>query len=510
MKLRRITFRGRTLLGVLLLVAGGAAMAGELINGIAGAAIIGMAIVAFPGAITAAVGVLGTYAAAGSVAWSSFIITDVVAGATGVLAGGLITEYLLGGKNNASTNSSNATAGISVTLETNVKRPNPDPQRFEYPTPNHLDVVAKARYTPDFKTNRQAPLSGFEGIIIDTGAQFNCNPCAPASVSYCEGQGCGAGATGPKVNATYTAQYNASPADTGPEGSVKVFQAWGWTVWKTSEFVGCNESYATMPDGSCLLLGGATPKKNNTPCQLIRDAQGNFVSDPANPKCARDSAGNGVSCVGTICTAHFGGAKAEFQGNADGGATVKVYTPPASGSGAGTTTTTEYGPNPGTGQRGLPVRSVTTTGGDGTTTGGGSGTGGAGTGTGGSGSGTGSGTSGTGTGGGSCGGTGQVACSVNFGGDPGIAAPGAGGASAPGASAVGGPLGSLTQSIKDWAAPARSVICPTWRLNVNTSAFHVDQTIDSHCDFAEQNRALIASFCVVAYSLIAFFKVLEA
>jgi hypothetical protein len=58
----------------------------------------------------------------------------------------------------------------------------------------------------------------------------------------------------------------------------------------------------------------------------------------------------------------------------------------------------------------------------------------------------------------------------------------------------------------DWTAPAHYSECPTGSFEYEGSTFR----IDSHCDYAEQNRSLISVLMVLAWTIIAIFIVLSA
>lgn len=98
------------------------------------------------------------------------------------------------------------------------------------------------------------------------------------------------------------------------------------------------------------------------------------------------------------------------------------------------------------------------------------------------------------------------AISVDFGIDPGIAAP------ILEATPTGlfSPIQSLLTPWTNWAVPTHSASCPTWSGSPSISGVVFPITIEKHCSFVEQYRTLIYSASIACFVILAAFLILSA
>lgn len=362
--------------------------------------------------VSVAHAILPAFAAAWLISGTNMLIADLVAAQTAVISGVLWYECngftSLSGCKSSSQSSinpnsvSSAVSGTANTVPLQVKlnpdstRSNPDPTKWNSASGGSRDPTPKSSYSA-------APAAPGNGSI-DAVARAGVGTFTYSSNS-------GATVTQYDVIQTYQPSMSQVSADAAAKTATAAAHAgWSWSsgiyvtstdwrsVWYRTTSITCPAGYVVSGSSCVLTDASQVVKPAGTKCEVLYSAASqSFTFDSANPTCTglESLVSGGVLSSPSTST----GDKLSVKPTSNGGFNICDTLPDGSWN---CVQTGPYSPSAG----GYPATGSSS--GNGGTAGD---SGNSGSGNSGSGSGSGSGSSGTGTG--SCGGAGQVPCSIN-------------------------------------------------------------------------------------------------
>lgn len=327
---------------------------------------------------------------------------------------------------------------LTVKLNPNASRSNPDPSRWDDPAPGERDVTPKLEIAQvpgegGASEPTQEGQAGYVGNSVNLGTIYGSSPeaMAQADANYAastwggiEGAptysvvGCGAGVCDLVQSASrytseptyFTMLYSAATIPQGKGCGTGVYaDGFGCVDGTEPGGAGCPEGYASNGSNCTLTNPEAVKKPEGTPCEVLRTSSG-LATDARNPACepiqfqahALAMSGQSVSinANNSVSVATPTGQTTLQLGNPNPDGSVPVLGASRSGNPAA------YQPGSSSGGTGGDVPSCGGPGQPACSSGGGDGAG-----------------SGGGGGGGSCGGPGQPACRINDDGFSGLGDP---------------------------------------------------------------------------------------
>lgn len=328
--------------------------------------------------------------------------------------GAIATAVWLGRHDEPATNTSGVQAKLIVKLKQDEPRMNPDPTRWNDPTPGAIDPTPKTSYTNTDVASYPVIPGSYNQVLDDMGApsqkyyretntgstqyrdlaskvwythsngQYDYN--GPTQFPTKDDQG---------RSSVYYRQTSASPCGTtsGTYGQANyiVYPPCQYQqVYSKQVNISCADGFVAS-GSQCLLANAANAKKPaGTPCEVVRLSNGTWDLDAKNPECATFTATNYLKSISAskIRAAVDQDTYVDIDALPSGGRQIDVY----DASAKRTFVTGPYDPQ----TDGFGIQTISDSGAPPNSN---------------SGAGTGSGTSGTAVG--SCGGTGQPACGID-------------------------------------------------------------------------------------------------